>query len=215
MALVSIFLCIAVYIADDLYLHTEHGFPRFILVCSALFCGIFLWGRYSKVEVVGNCGIAKWFGVHKFYISDVVAITENHSRGAFFLKSTKYHKCIFRVTPNDENIEQLKKAINTPLKGYAKEPIVEKKYRRLSERKKLRQYGQIVENAEIIGGMDLMFGTVIPIYEFSDKQKKHMMWGACRIKENELKQKLHKKCTVYYAPGKSECVMEITDEKRM
>lgn len=102
-------------------------------------------------------------------------------------------------------------------KGYALEPPVEKKYRKryvLSilntkyEIQKLHKYGIVIKDAEIIGGMDLLFGKVIPIYEFKDKQGKHMTWGACKIKVKELEQNLHKKCHIYYAPGKSECVIE-------
>lgn len=66
----------------------------------------------------------------------------------------------------------------------------------------------MLDDAEIIGGMDSLFGTVIPIYEFKDKQGKYMAWGVYRIKVRELEQKLHKKCQIYYAQGKTECVKE-------
>ena len=108
-----------------------------------LFSLLVVWNRYRKIEIVGICGIAKWFGIHKFYVTDVE-----------------------------------------------------------------KRYGKVLEGAEIIGGIDLLFGTVIPIYEFTDKQGKHMAWGVYRIKVRELEQKLNKKCQIYYAPGKTECVME-------
>lgn len=99
---------------------------------------------------------------------------------------------------------------------------MERKYRRTIpkimrlnyEAELLQIYGQIVKDAEIIGGLDLHFGKLIPIFEFQDEQGKHMTWGLHRISEAELEQKIHKKCSVYYAPGKSECVMEVSSVEK-
>lgn len=199
-----------------------HGFPQFGFILFVLFSLLVVWNRYRKIEIVGICGIAKWFGIHKFYVTDVekrygkigyhYAKRENYS-----IYSMKYHRYIFHKTENDEGHERISGCITNPPKGYCQEPPVGRMHRiwcwipvlnKKYEAYKLHKYGKVLEGAEIIGGMDLLFGTVIPIYEFTDKQGKHMAWGVYRIKTCELERKLHQKCQIYYASGKTECVME-------
>lgn len=199
-----------------------HGFPQFVFILFVLYSLVVVWNRYRKIEIVGICGIAKWFGIHKFYVADLekrygkigyyYAERENYS-----IYSMKYQRYIFHTTENDEGHESISGCITNPPKGYCQEQLVERKYRiwcgipvlnKKYEAYKLHKYGNVLDDAEIIGGMDLLFGTVIPIYEFKDKQGKCMAWGVYRIKVRELEQKLHKKCQIYYAPGKTECVME-------
>ncbi len=90
------------------------------------------------------------------------------------------------------------------------EPDIEKRFRRnifnrwipYYKEKILSQYGQIIDDAEITGGMNLMLGKVIPIYEFKEQLGNHMAWGIHRMKVKDMERQLHQKCSILYAPGK-------------
>ena len=197
-----------------------------------IFCLILLI-QLRKIEIVGNCGFSRWFGTHLFYVSDVkfeesfdfIKYRRPTIYKFFWIKSMKYNKhiycgewyCGIHKKTLDDNVSAIKGIINSPPKNYVQELIVERKYRSTIQKimkpgyeaELLRVYGQIVKDAEIIGGLDLRFGKLIPVFEFQDECGKHMTWGLHRISEEELEQKIHKKCSVYYAPGKSECVIEV------
>lgn len=220
-------LTVSMYFLDYYYLKTDRGLPRFVFItCTSI--GIFLvWQRlFRKIEIVGTCGVSRWMGEKRFYVTDVKIAYYGSLMSmiddVFFIEFKNYKKFVFHVAETDENITQLKGAINNPLKGYVVEPDIEKKYRRkkgalLKQKYEvgiLLKYGQEIKNAEIVGGMDLRFGKVIPIYEFDDSKGKHMTWGVQRMKLEEMESRLHKKCSIYYAPGKVGGVMEVKQYQR-
>lgn len=103
-----------------------HGFTQFVFILFALYSLLVVWKRYRKIEIVGICGIAKWFGIHKFYVTDLekrygkigyhYAGRENYS-----IYSMKYHRYIFHKTENDEGHESISGCITNPPKGYCQE----------------------------------------------------------------------------------------------
>lgn len=219
--IVMFILSVCMYVLDYYYLKTDKGLPRFVLITCLSISGFIIWQRqYRKIEIVGTCGIAKYIKKNIFYVTDVkisyygrVSLLKDDDFGVEF---KKYKKLIFHVAETDENFSLIKGVINSPPKSYVVEPEVEKKYRKKGwkilkssyEYKSLLKYGQEIKNAEIVGGMDLHFGKVIPIYEFTDKKGKHMTWGIKKIKLSEMKNRLHKKCSIYYAPNKIAGILE-------
>lgn len=83
------------------------------------------------------------------------------------------------------------------------ESVMEKKNREILEKE-----GTVVENAILVGGMDVKKDSCIPLYEFTWGQQKKNGWGIRRISLAELEEKEGKSFSLVCAPGKSLRVME-------
>lgn len=79
------------------------------------------------------------------------------------------------------------------------------------EIEKLCEYGQLIENAKLVGGMDKHFGKVLPVFEFDYIGDKYMTWGIKRVEEELLKLKMGSELKIIFAPGKSRYVLEVDD----
>ena len=212
MALCSIFI---VYVLECYFTFEEHNISRFLIWMFVIFLVFIIWNRYRKIEVMGNCGVAKWFGTHYFYVSDIEKLEGRSTLGIeeekYLIRSKKHKKTLFITVKTDENRQRLLTYIDYADKKYVDEPMVEKKYKKsimFCTNYEIK-YGCVIENATLVGGMDSILGRVTPVYKFKDEQGKHMLCGAKKLKKDELERKIYKKCSVYYAPGKSDKVIEV------